>query len=196
MRHPLLGLPLCAALAGCGLACSSSDDGLDPPVASGQPGTGGEGNSEVATGGFVANAGGTGGYVVDDGVGLTSPVFGSLDDLVGSGGGGGTLVACDYGAAPACDFTRVDGCCSPLDCSQAATNPDDTHGIEMCENLIACIQDHMDCSTADNPFCFLDANGEEDNNSPCAEEVYATSHREPDGPYPATLALMNCICGY
>jgi hypothetical protein len=197
MQKRFAAIALLASLAVIELACGASDDPEGPPQAAG-PGDGGTGSTTPGTGATVSSFGGTGGFVVDDGVGLTSSVFGSLDELIGAGGGGSVVVEpCDYGASPTCDYGRVNTCCSHLACIGAAdpTNPDDTQPVQACENLISCVQTNG-CSTAANPFCFLDAAGQEDENSPCAQEVYNAAHTEADGPYAHTLELINCLCGY
>ncbi len=194
MQKTIILLTTAIAWVAAGAACSASNEVDDPSPA--PESTGGTDDPVTGTGGSVVGAGGTGGLVVDEGVGLTSSVFGSLADLLAAGGGGVVIEPCDYGPTPTCDFTRLQGCCSHLDCSKASRNPDDTYPIEACQGLLACAQANPDCSTATNPFCFFDAAGEEDPNSVCADEVYLASHTDPEGPYAFTLELMKCACGY
>jgi len=194
MLKRLASIALPVSLTVVGLGCSASDEPEGPAQAVG-PSEGGS-DSVGPTGGTVSSFGGTGGFVVDEGLGLTSSVFGSLEDLVGAGGNGIVVEPCDYGDAPTCDFGRVDTCCSHLACSHASSNPDDTYPIEACEGLLSCVQSNPGCSTAANPVCFLDSAGQEDPSSICADEVYLASHTDPEGPYAFTLQLINCLCGY
>lgn len=157
---------------------------LAPGASAGAAGASGGGRATGGTGGVVAGA-------EDGGVGLTSSVFGSLEELLGTGGEN-AVAACDYGASPGCDFTRAEGCCSHLSCVHATDDPYDVHPVEACEALVACVQSHPGCSSAADPLCFQDENPD----GPCLTEAYTASHEDPEGPFAFTEDLMRCICGY
>ena len=188
-----LGLILPALMAALAGACGAGGGG-DPPSASTETGGSAGAGTTVATGGnYVRSAGGTGGIGVEEETGLTSAVFGSLDDLVGSGAGGANPTACDYGDVPSCDMTRIEGCCSHLACEFAPANDEwDTYGMETCESLLDCVEQHPGCSTADDPVCFV--TGGED--APCRQLGYAAGHEDPDGIFAFTVELVRCLCGY
>lgn len=169
--------------------CSQANDMKSPGAAV-------DGGASTSTGGAAttgggASLGGTGTVLppVEENTGLTSPVFGSIDDVVPDAGGGPE--PCEYPTPPTCDYTRIDGCCSHLACSKASgSDVDNPYPIESCNALVACVQANPGCSTADDPLCFGNEAG------PCVDEGYQASHEDLEGPFWWTVDLMRCVCGY
>ena len=197
MRNQPILLALFVSAAATGSSCGASDSNT-ATFGQAQPGDeGAAGNtSRAGTGGFGPQAD-TYRSVVDPPVNLTSPVFGSLEDLVRAGGRAGLPgVACEYGDSPTCDFTRVDNCCSHLACKSVTDDPDDTFSTRACEALVSCVKTNVGCSTPSDPVCFLGADGRDDPNALCATEAYNAGHSDADSSFEHAVELINCLCGY
>lgn len=178
---------------GCAEGTNELDAAREPSSGADAGGTGGLAGAggAVARGGSPAGGGvaGTAGSGGDGGSGLSSDVFGSG----GTSGTGTTTEACDDSSEPACDWSRIDGCCKAFACERAAgSDVFNTYPVESCQALIACVQANEGCSTASDPLCFQD----EDPDAPCLMEGYQASHTDPDGPFAWTAALVSCVCGY
>lgn len=181
-----------ALLIGCAAAACAKAQ-IDPDARRGTINAGGGeagaqgGTPDAAT--SHAGQGGAAGSAGTAGAGLTSNEFGNGGT---SNADGGSVVACDYGTTPSCDFTRVENCCSQYACEKATSDPWNTYPIESCQALVACVQAHPGCSTASDPLCFQDGNS----SSPCLNEGYQASHEDPQGPFAFTVKQVKCVCGY
>jgi hypothetical protein len=180
------------ALLGAGFVVACAQAQFEPGARRGNVSAAGGAAGAHAALDASTDRGGRGGAAGAAGMGGT----GLVSDMFGNGGegnpDGGSVAACDYGATPTCDFTRVDDCCRQYACQKASSDPWNTYPIESCQALVACVQAHPGCSSASDPLCFQDG----DSSSPCLNEGYQASHEDPEGPFAFTMKQLQCVCGY